>query len=128
MSNKNETQYWVVGATWGGHDKSPHFVKNSMWVMGWEKGDQAEKLTGMRIGDRIAIKRMRGQGQEGINILHVGIITGISNDSNIIICSVNWVATDLNRVVASKGNFGTVRRPYKLETQDKEWLQEIFCL
>ena len=74
--------------------------------------------------DRIAIKRMKGKGQADIRIFHIGIIKGVSLDTNYVICTVNWVATNLNRDVESRGCFGSVHGPF----EHNSWIQEIFCL
>ena len=73
------SKYWVVGASWGGVDhQDQKFVAGGYWMLGWEAEDQpsqyalAEK---MKTGDRIAIKRMKGKGQSGIRVFHLGVIS-----------------------------------------------------
>ena len=87
------TKYWVVGAAWGGVDyQDQRFVEQGMWMLGWEDGKQPQRAAEMQPGDRIAIKRMKGRGQTGIRILHLGIVKGVILDVNRVICTVNWVA------------------------------------
>jgi hypothetical protein len=43
---------------------------------------------------------MKGKGKTGIKILHLGIIKAVILEVNKVICTVNWVATDLDRNVA----------------------------
>ena len=119
-------QYWVVGASWGGVEhQDKRFIEQGIWMLGWQKGAQPEKAKEMRAGDRIAIKRMKGKGQTGIRILHLGIIRGIILDAKKIICTVNWVATDLDRnIEESRGCFQSIHGPYGHDA----WIQEIFCL
>lgn len=120
--------YWLVGASWGGTDhQDQNFVKNSYWVLGWKENqqpDQFKKGEMIKIGDRIAIKRMKGQGSSEIKILHIGIIKGVISETDKITCVVDWVVTDLNRDVESRGCFQSIHGPYKKDT----WIEKIFCL
>ena len=120
------TNYWVVGASWGGVDHQDQiFVEQGMWMLGWEDGKQPQRAAEMQPGDRIAIKRMKGQGQKGIRIFHLGIIKGVILDTNKVICTVNWVATNLDRDISeSRGCFQSVHGPYEHDS----WIQEVFCL
>jgi len=126
MNEKVNPQYWVVGASWGGSDhQDEEFVKNGIWMLGWEEGHQHELAKKMQVGDRIAIKRMRGQGQSDLLIRHVGIIKGVMLDTSNIVCVVDWVAPYLDRVVSeSRGCFKSIHGPYGHD----EWVQEVFCL
>lgn len=118
--------YWLVGASWGGADhQDQRFIEQGIWMLGWEDGHQVDLAAQMRQGDRIAIKRMKGKGQTGIRILHLGIIRGVILETNKVICTVNWVATDLNRDVAeSRGAFQSIHGPFKHDA----WVQDVFCL
>lgn len=121
--------YWLVGASWGGVEhQDEKFVEQGYWMLGWEQQDQPaqyEKASLMKVGDRIAIKRMRGQGQTGIRVLHIGVIKGVILETNKIICTVNWVATDLDRVIdESRGCFASIHGPYPSDS----WAQQVFCL
>lgn len=123
---KDMINYWVVGASWGGVDhQDAKFVKEGYWMLGWEEGNQPERAAEMKAGDRIAIKRMKGKGQTGITIMHIGVIKGVVLDTNKVICTVDWVATNLKRNIAkSRGCFQSIHGPYP---HDK-WVQEVFCL
>ncbi len=82
--------YWVVGASWGGVDhQDERFLREGIWMLGWEGGAQPERAKEMKAGDRIAIKRMKGKGRSGIRVLHLGIIRGVILDTNKIICTVD---------------------------------------
>lgn len=128
------TQYWVVGASMDGKKMDKDFVEKGIWLLGWDEGAQYEKATEMQPGDRIAIKRMTGQTKEDvIKILHIGIIKGvIIEETSMVICTVDWVATNLDRDVQSKGHFGSVRVPYvrgtKRWTENEDWLEKVFRL
>jgi len=121
--------YWVVGASWGGVEyQDQKFVKGGYWMLGWEKKDQPSQYAlaeQMKPGDRIAIKRMKGQGQRGIKIFHIGIIKDVILETNKVICTVNWVATDLQRdVEESRGCFKSIHGPFKKDS----WIEKIFCI
>lgn len=116
----------LVGASWGGKDhQDQRFVSEGIWVLGWVKGKQPTRAAEMAVGVRIAIKRMKGRGRTGITILHLGIVRGVIRDTNKVVCTVNWVATDLNRDIAdSRGCFQSIHGPF----QHDSWVQEVFCL
>ncbi|MBZ9559085.1 MULTISPECIES: hypothetical protein [unclassified Modicisalibacter] len=121
--------YWVVGASWGGTEhQDQRFVEQGFWLLGWNEVDQPAqyaKAEKMQIGDRIAIKRMKGQGQKGIRIFHIGIIRGVILDANKVVCTVNWVATDMQRdVKESRGCFKSIHGPFPKD----EWIEAVFCL
>jgi hypothetical protein len=126
-----KTKYWIVGASWGGVDhQDKSFVKKGIWMLGWEAGSQPEKAAEISRGDRIAIKRRLGKAQKGIRIMHIGVVKGIVLDTNKVICTVDWVATNLNRVISkSRGCFKSVHGPYtKSNKAYKQWIEEIFSL
>lgn len=121
--------YWVVGASWGGVEhQDKKFVEEGYWMLGWSEEDQPDQYTKasqMQVGDRIAIKRMKGKGQTGIRVFHLGVIKGVILDTNKIICTVDWVATDLDRDIdESRGCFKSIHGPY----QRDEWVDKVFCL
>lgn len=122
-------RYWVVGASeGGGGHKDKKFVQEGYWMLGWSKKDQPaqyDKASEMQVGDRIAIKRMKGQGQTGIRIFHLGVIRGVILEVNKVICTVDWVATDLNRdIEESRGCFKSIHGPFHKD----EWVEKVFCL
>ena len=121
-------KYWLVGASWGGQDhQDQFFVKNGYWMLGWGAEDQPEQFQRgeqIQVGDRIAIKRMKGQGSSEIRILHIGIVKGVIAETNKVICVINWIVKDLDRSVESRGCFKSVHGPYDKD----EWIERIFCL
>lgn len=131
MNQNTEIKYWVVGASWGGTDPQDEaWVAKGIWMLGWEEGNQHEKASQIEAGDRIAIKRLLGQGQTGIRIMHIGIVKGVILDTNKIICTVDWAATNLDRIIGeSKGCFKSVHGPYlKSDPSTRQWIEEIFSL
>ena len=123
------SNYWVVGASWGGTEhQDQKFVNGGYWMLGWEAKDQPNQYAlaaTIKPGDRIAIKRMKGKGHTGIKILHIGIIKDVILDTNKVICTVNWVVTDLQRDIAdSKGCFKSIHGPFAKNA----WVEKVFCL
>ena len=123
------TNYWVVGASWGGIEhQDRRFVEQGYWMLGWEEEDQPDqyaKASKIQPGDRIAIKRMKGQGQTGIRIFHLGVIKGVILDTSKVVCTVDWVAIDLNRdIEESRGCFKSIHGPFEKD----EWVEKVFCL
>lgn len=118
--------YWVVGASWGGTEhQDERFLQEGIWLLGWEDGAQPERASAIQAGDRIAIKRMKGRGQTGIRIMHLGVVKGVILDVNKVICTVDWVATHLNRDISeSRGCFASIHGPFDHDA----WVQEVFCL
>lgn len=99
-------------------------------MLGWQKGKQVDKALEIQPGDRIAIKRLLGKGKRGIRIKHIGIVKGVVPETNKVTCTVNWVATHLDRKInESKGCFQSVHGPYSLSDPTySAWLEKIFCL
>ena len=98
-------------------------------MLGWKKGHQYARAKGIAPGDRLAIKRLLGRSKKGIRIMHLGVVRGVVLDTNKVLCTVNWVATHLDRKVESGGALGSVHGPYvKSDTNYKQWIEEIFSL
>lgn len=124
--------YWVVGAMWEGkEDQSTKFLERGYWYLGWAdeaQPAQAKRRGKMRRGDRIAIKKMLGQGAKHIEIRALGIIREIEtgkNDHDRIHVYVNWLVDDLKRKVDSNGCFAAIHGPFK---GDDQWVKEVFCI
>ena len=126
-----ETQYWLVGATYGSEDQYDRFVKGGFWMLGWDESDQPaqyELAKRIREGDRIAIKIRNGRGARDITIRSIGIVKKVVLDNTLIFCTVNWCAEDMNRCVFVHGCLGSIHGPYVMQSDDKGWLQDIFTL
>ena len=126
-----DTKYWLVGAAYKGIDHQDEaFVNQGIWMLGWKKGSQYAKASCISVGDRIAIKRRLGRAQTGIRIMHIGIVRGVIAGTDKVHCTVNWAATNLDRIVRkSKGCFKSVHGPYSKSDPDmKQWIEEIFSL
>lgn len=124
---QSQPQYWVVGATWGGReDQSAKFLLRGIWFLGYddrEAPDQASLRDRMRPGDRIAIKRMMGQGATTVRIIALGIINDIEAIDK---CTyVNWVVPKMERVVEARGCFKSVHGPF--DPMDP-WTRSVFLL
>ena len=115
------------------------FVKSGIWALGWEESDKPpmwNKALSIQRSDRIAIKRRPGGrtplGQDpGLRILHLGVVRELLHPTNEleiskVICTVDWVAVDLNRHIAcGRGALGAIHGPYQ---QHESWIPEVFCL
>jgi hypothetical protein len=119
------TNYWVVGAMWGGHDdQSEVFIRRGYWFLGWsdkEQPAQASLRDQIKPGDRIAIKRMLGQGATEIEIRAIGVVIDIDSDDKRIY--VDWLVKDLHRQVPSRGCFKTIHGPYQ---DNDQWIRDAF--
>jgi len=130
----SSNNYWVVGASWDGTDhQDGEFIENKIWVLGYKENEskhQYQKAQKIKKNDRIAIKRMMGKGASEIKILHVGIVEGVVDYGNLVICVVNWLVTNKNISVESRGCFASIHGPYKMneDEENKNWLNSIFSL
>lgn len=119
------SNYWVVGAMWGGQDdQSDTFVRRGYWFLGWsdaEQPDQAAARDQIKPGDRIAIKRMLGRGSREIEIRALGVVKEIDPDDKRIY--VHWAAQDLGRRVPAKGCFASIHGPFDA---GDEWTLRVF--
>ncbi len=118
--------YWVVGANFSGDDMFDVFTRRGYWFLGWndeEQPSQAAARDQIKVGDRIAIKKMLGQGSPNIEIRAIGIVTEIDlYDKRVYI---HWANTDLQREVASKGCFASIHGPF---AADDDWTRKVFLL
>ncbi len=120
-------RYWLVGAYWEGDDQSDAFFRRGYWELGWSDEQQpgmAQQRDSIRAGDRIAVKSMLGQGSPNIAIRGLGIVKEVGEDKRVYI---NWLVTDLNRIVPSGGCYKAIHGPYTVE-ENTEWLGEVFRL
>ena len=119
------TNYWVVGATWGGHeDQSDKFIRRGYWFLGWSDKDQpaqANRRDQMKRGDRIAIKKMLGQGSSEIAIRALGVIKEIDQDDKRIY--VDWLVKGLDREVPSRGAYQSIHGPFE---ETDPWVRRVF--
>ncbi len=124
--------YWVFDAPWvfgqyGVEYGDQKFIDQGIWMLGWEpheRSAQYEKASKIKSGDRIAI--MKGIGQTGIKICHLGIIKGVILEANKVICTVDWVANDLNRSFEKIRECSSklINGPFEHD----EWIEKVFCL
>ena len=135
------TQYWLVGATWGGTDDVlPQFIKRGYWycwdINQFDKDDsgignsiknQQERFKNIKEGDRIAVKRLLGKGASYMAILAIGLVKDVDIKEWRIY--VDWVLTDIkDRHVNLKGCVASIHGPFSKRGSDATWVQEIFCL
>ncbi len=120
-------QYWVVGAMWGGYDdQSEVFIRRGYWFLGWSDKEQpalAALRDQIQSGDRIAIKRMLGQGSPNIEIRALGTVKEIDPEDKHIY--IHWAASGLQRQVSSKGCFASIHGPFGA---NDDWTRQVFQL
>lgn len=117
-------KYWLVGANWDGNKQNESFYRRGYWEMGYDDEDKprfAKMRDSMQAGDRIAIKSMDGKGASTISIIALGIVKEVFQGRVYI----DWIVTDIDRQVDSKGCFKTIHGPYDYNDQ---WIQGIFCI
>ncbi len=123
--------YWLVGAMWGGgDDQAPKFIRRGYWQLGWKDEDKphmTRRRNEIEPGDRIAIKRMMGQGSSTIRITALGIVTEVDPEDGRVY--IRWVSDNLDRVVDGHGCFGTIHGPFPSDDRsDDSWTKEVFQL
>jgi len=92
--------------------------------MGWDDEDKprfAKLRDSISVNDRIAIKAMDGKGSKTITIHAIGIVKLVEERKVYI----DWIQTNINKKIESKGKFSTI---HKLNKNQKEWINQIFCI
>jgi hypothetical protein len=133
--------YWIVGATWGGsEDVLPKFIQRGYWYC-WDANKfeneesyggnsiktQQERFELVEPNDRIAVKRLLGQGASEMAILAIGIVKDIDLGEWRIY--VDWIATNIqDRKVPLKGCAASIHGPFSKNSGDAAWVNQIFCL
>lgn len=121
-------QYWVVGAMWerGKKDQLDVFVRRRYWRLGWsdqDAPDQAALRDRIAPGDRLAVKRMLGQGATEIEIRALVIVAEVDEEDKRVY--VDWATTTLQRRVRAKGCLKSIHGPF--DPADP-WTREVFQL
>lgn len=122
-----QPQYWLVGAMFGGSDDNlDTFIKRGYWYC-WDPKTSsnvpatvADSFPNIKIGDRLAVKKMLGQGATSIRIRALGIVTDIDFQEWRVY--VQWLITDLARDVPIKGCMGSLHGPF----EPSEWRARVF--
>jgi len=146
---QKEPNYWVVGAMLGGQNPGDIFdecIERGYWYC-WdpkEKIDEEssdikemrEKLLSIEAGDRIAIKKQLGTGDNArfIEIRAIGIVK--VRDENEWRVYVDWLLpagkgkAEIGRRVPKKGPGGikSISGPFKNDEANKDWLPNIFSI
>ena len=125
---KRKPQYFLGGAYWNNEDQYPDFIESGRWETGSDKKtrDCLPCLEQMQNGDRIAIKKMLGQGSSQIQIRAIGIIKLVDTDRGIVY--VDWIRKGMKRKVDSSNAFSTLHGPYLNTGKHADWINQIFCL
>jgi disulfide oxidoreductase YuzD len=128
--------YYVVGATDDDTNENlfKTFIDRGYWHLTWpEDHPKAKKYidirNGMQRGDRIAIKKLNKKSEfDQIVILATGIVKDYDPETKRVY--IDWVKSDYNRKVPSRGCYAAAHGPYYVaESTDIElWLGKIFRL
>ena len=133
--------YWIVGATWdGSEDVLPHFIKRGYWYC-WDANkfekkesgvgnaikNQQERFELVEPGDRIAVKRLLGQGASNMAVLAIGVVVDVDLEEWRIY--VDWILSGIkDRKVPMKGCAASIHGPFTREGSDAAWVNQVFCL
>lgn len=145
---QSEPNYWVVGSMLGGTSQGDILkdcIERGYWYC-WEPSDNGveesgkieelrNKLLSMKEGDRIAVKKQLGTGDNApfIEIRALGIVKVRADDEWRVY--VDWLLpekgdAEIGRRVPKKGPGGisSISGPFKNDTANKDWLPNIFCI
>jgi hypothetical protein len=126
-SIRMEPQYWVVGAMFGGkEDQLESFVRRGYWYC-WDPRVNPEipaaiedLFPRIRVGDRLAVKKMLGRGSQSIQVRALGIVTDV--DATEWRVYVNWLVEGLTREVPIRGCMGSLHGPFEAS----DWRASVF--
>ncbi len=132
------SNYWVVGAMWGGSDDVlGTFLERGYWYC-WDPKveydsstdagnsvkSQRDRFLKIRPGDRLAVKKMLGQGSSEIEIRALGIVKAVDHEEWR--AYVNWITDkDFSRKVPIKGCTASVHGPFQ---NSDSWVKDVFCI
>ena len=134
-----ESKNWVCGAMWpeAKIDHLDDFIKKGIWYFGYDPNDprypaSIKLRSQMRVGDRIALKRMLGRGNTKIAIRAIGTITKVKGvkpkyttccDLVKVRWELLWLDKDSERRVDCKGCLGSIHGPFKA---CDPWTKKVF--
>jgi len=120
-------QYWVVGAMFGGsEDNLKVFLQRGYWYCWDPKFNPdipqaaADLVPKIRVGDRLAVKKMLGQGSSNMLVRALGIVSDV--DVTEWRVYVKWLVPDVEREVPIRGCMGSIHGPL----EPSEWRASIF--
>ncbi len=123
----------------GKDDVLDDFLERGYWYC-WEENsgdtdvtaavkDMQRRFLDIKKGDRIAVKRLLGQGATEIEIRAIGIVKAVDKDEWRVY--VDWLPIGssfdkkINRRVSFSGAGSALHGPY---TNDNPWIRQIFCV
>ncbi len=117
-------KFWIVGSTVSGQDMVAIFIKHGLWF--GDKDTAQNKIDQIAVGDRIALKKMKGRGATEVAIKAIGVVEEIGeyNALNFKIIYVNWIRTE-GKTTPFSGLGGTIRGPLG---QSEDIVSSIFNL
>jgi len=123
--------YWVVGIDRHGINMYNSYVTDGYWQLnldGLKDARIPNRFALMRVDDRIALKSNMGRTRGGIKIQAIGIVTAIDRERRNI--SVNWIVTDMERVLDTRGCLARLHGPYEDMVGDTvdPWVHYAFTI
>jgi hypothetical protein len=131
-------KYWVVGAAFGGKDDVLGLFKRRGYWYCWDANydhqisqdtkpsvvAQQDLFRRIEAGDRIAVKRMLGQGAKDIAILALGIVKEVDLAEWRVY--VDWLPVgNLDRHVPMHGCGASIHGPF---SADDPWVHQVFLI
>ena len=122
-------QYWIVGATLSGLSAVKTFVRRGYWELGASSKPKRdalymERLSKVKVGDRIALKSLVGKGSALIKVHAIGVVEEVIISERRVY--VHWKSTEMARDVDMNGCMDAINSPYLLDGKSKEWVKDIF--
>lgn len=123
--------YWVAGTDRHGDNMYNAYVTEGYWQLHTDglKDDRIpRRFQQMRVNDRIALKSNMGKIRGGIKIRAIGVITAIDMEQRII--RVNWLLTDMERILDANGCLARLHGPYEDVVDDNAnpWVHYAFII
>ena len=111
MGGRDMPRFWVVGSKVSGQDLVATFINHGFWF--GDKDTAQDKIAQIAVGDRLAIKKMLGQGATDVAIKAIGVVEDIGdyNALNFRIVYVNWIGIE-GKTAPFSGLGGTIHGPF----------------
>jgi hypothetical protein len=124
-------KYWIAGCDRNGTNMYNSYVDEGYWRLntdGLRDYRFQNRFRQMRINDRIALKANMGRTLGEIKIKALGIITAIDMDEMKV--SVNWLISDMERLLPVNGCIPRLNGPYEDVVNDtaNPWVHYAFII
>lgn len=105
-------RYWIVGANVDNQDMTEEFVKHGIWFA--DASGAQKQIPKIRIGDRMAIKRLIGPAAKRVAIRAVGVVENVESYAALPfkMVYVRWIPLEDDRKVPFNGWAASIHGPY----------------